>query len=491
MTGYLALYRKHRSKSLDDIVGQEHITQTIKNALEQDKISHAYLFTGPRGVGKTSVARILAHAVNGLSYDPLKNPPVDIVEIDAASNRRIDEIRDLREKIHISPTSSKYKVYIVDEVHMLTREAFNALLKTLEEPPSHVIFILATTESHKLPSTIISRTQQYSFKPLLTNTIIEHLANIAKIEKINIDKQALNLIAEHGKGSFRDSISMLDQIRSISKSAEVISVDAVEKALGLAPLQTINNLLEAVFNQQSSDVTEQLHTLVGHGITPQQIALQCMDFLQHSIKQENGQIINVGTRLSLLDDLMNVAVSSFPDLKLQTVLLKANLSTGNPQPTAIQEPKSKPQLQKKTKIDDNQEISNTNKKEALPKPNKNLSSHFSLEIWNKVLVEIKKHNNPLYAILRMAKMDIDGGSVSLGFKFPFHQQRVSEQKNMTLIRQAIASHTSDEVYIETTIIEDDNPSQPEQLDDVITETSNPGVNAIIDIMGGGEVLENV
>src|ERR1700760_2897710 len=156
-----ALYRSYRSKSFDEVVGQDHIINTLRSAIKSGRISHAYLFTGPRGVGKTSVARILAREVNNLSYDN-EDMHLDIIEIDAASNLRIDEIRDLRDKVHITPTSAKYKVYIVDEVHMLTREAFNALLKTLEEPPEHVIFILATTELHKVPETIISRCQVYT-----------------------------------------------------------------------------------------------------------------------------------------------------------------------------------------------------------------------------------------------------------------------------------------------------------------------------------------
>src|ERR1035437_4992495 len=177
-----ALYRSYRSKSLEEVVGQEHITTALQHALEKGTISHAYLFTGPRGVGKTSVARILAHAVNNLPYTDESNH-LDIIEIDAASNRRIDEIRELRDKVHITPTSAKYKVYIIDEVHMLTREAFNALLKTLEEPPEHVIFILATTEAHKLPETIISRTQRFTFKPIEPAKAVEHLRSIANAEK--------------------------------------------------------------------------------------------------------------------------------------------------------------------------------------------------------------------------------------------------------------------------------------------------------------------
>src|SRR3989442_7000568 len=178
-----ALYRAHRPKKLRDVVGQEHITTALTRALQNGTISHAYLFTGPRGVGKTTIARILAHEVNGLPYDD-ESMHLDIIEIDAASNRRIDEIRDLRDKVHLAPTSAKFKVYIIDEVHMLTKEAFNALLKTLEEPPAHAVFILATTEVHKLPETIISRTQRFSFKPVDVPKVVAHLKAIAKAEKI-------------------------------------------------------------------------------------------------------------------------------------------------------------------------------------------------------------------------------------------------------------------------------------------------------------------
>jgi DNA polymerase-3 subunit gamma/tau len=224
-----ALYRKYRSKSFSEVIGQKHITDTLEKAIESDRISHAYLFTGPRGVGKTSVARILAYAVNGLDYAN-EEMHLDIIEIDAASNRRIDEIRDLRDKVNITPTSAKYKVYIIDEVHMLTREAFNALLKTLEEPPQHVIFILATTESHKLPETIISRTQRYNFKPFDIKTATEYLASIAKKEKIQASPEALELLAEFGDGSFRDSISLLDQL---SSAGEEITAELVRQRLGL------------------------------------------------------------------------------------------------------------------------------------------------------------------------------------------------------------------------------------------------------------------
>jgi DNA polymerase-3 subunit gamma/tau len=210
-----ALYRKYRSTSLDTVVGQNHVTEVLKLELEQDKVSHAYLFTGPRGVGKTSVARILAHAINKVAYDDT-SIDLDIIEIDAASNNGVDDIRDLRDKVNIAPVSASKKVYIIDEVHMLSKQAFNALLKTLEEPPEHVVFILATTDIEKLPETIISRTQRFDFHLIKDEDLIKQLRYISDEENILIDDEALSIIAEFGRGSFRDSISMLDQVSSLS-----------------------------------------------------------------------------------------------------------------------------------------------------------------------------------------------------------------------------------------------------------------------------------
>lgn len=226
---YQALYRKYRPKTFDDVYGQQIVVQTLKNVIKNNKLTHAYLFVGPRGTGKTSIAKIFAKTINclhpedGLSCEKCdicvsnnSNENVDIIEMDAASNNGVDEIREIRNHITLLPTVSKYKIYIIDEVHMLTTGAFNALLKTLEEPPEHIIFILATTEPHKIPLTIMSRCQSFEFKPIPVATIKERLKYICAQENINIDDKSLNLIAEESNGGLRDAVSMLDQLNAYS-----------------------------------------------------------------------------------------------------------------------------------------------------------------------------------------------------------------------------------------------------------------------------------
>ncbi len=241
---YLVLARKYRPQSWIDLVGQDHVSTTLKNAIQHDRLAHAYLFTGPRGVGKTSAARILAKALNcqkGPTADPCnqcsncieitESRSIDVFEIDGASNRGIDEVRNLRENIRYTPASGKYRIYIIDEVHMLTTEAFNALLKTLEEPPSHVMFVFATTEPHKVPVTIVSRCQRFDFRRINIQEMLTRLRDICKTEKITVDDEALLLIANKADGSLRDSQSVLDQM--ISFTGDKITAELVIKGLGL------------------------------------------------------------------------------------------------------------------------------------------------------------------------------------------------------------------------------------------------------------------
>ena len=254
----VAFYRKYRSKKLSEIVGQDHITKILDLAIKNNKIAHAYLFSGPRGVGKTSIARILAYEIIKEPYNE-KNTHPDIIEIDAASNNGVDNIRQLREQIQVAPFEAKYRIYIIDEVHMLSSSAFNALLKILEEPPAHAIFILATTEVHKLPATIISRTQHFVFHYIDKQDITRHLKYIAEQEKINITDDALEIIAERGGGSFRDSISLLDQISS--EHAEQITTKTLELALGITNATQIKKLLNAYIVQDVAEITNIIKTV--------------------------------------------------------------------------------------------------------------------------------------------------------------------------------------------------------------------------------------
>lgn len=258
-----SLYRRYRPLKLSEVVGQPQVTEPLIKSLKQGRVSHAYLFVGPRGCGKTSVARILAHEVNGFKYE-IEDDYVDIIEIDGASNRGIDNIRELREKVAIAPSSGKYKVYIIDEVHMLTKEAFNALLKTLEEPPEHAIFIMATTDAYKVPVTITSRAQTYTFKLADEKVMFDFLKSVVDKEKIAIDDDALMVVVRRGGGSFRDSLSLLDQISTLSE--QKITKDMVVSAMGLPQDEKIEELLAKYAGHNLEEISTTLKELLNSGV---------------------------------------------------------------------------------------------------------------------------------------------------------------------------------------------------------------------------------
>src|SRR5437868_2435966 len=315
-----ALYRKYRSKSFEEVIGQDHVTQTLQKAIKSGRISHAYLFTGPRGVGKTTVARILAREVNNFQFDG-ESANLDIIEIDAASNRRIDEIRDLRDRVRITPVSGRYKVYIIDEVHMLTKEAFNALLKTLEEPPAHIIFILATTEAHKLPDTIISRTQRFEFKPIPVSKAVSQLASIAKQEKIEISPEAIELLAAFGNGSFRDSIGYLDQLAS---SGSRINEDDVRRVLGWPSQTQVEEILAAVNGGETENLLILLQQLKDSGVDAATVASSMSMKIRQAVLGRAPL-----AHIELLKQLLEVPISSRPYDRLELSLLEAALRTSS------------------------------------------------------------------------------------------------------------------------------------------------------------------
>jgi len=299
----LVLYRKYRPKSFSEIVGQEHVVQTLINAISSGNISHAYLFAGPRGTGKTTLGRLLAKALNCENRKEEEAEPcnvcsscqeinegksIDLIEIDAASNRGIDEIRELKENIGFSPVKSKYKVFIIDEAHQLTREAANALLKTLEEPPSHAIFILATTEAHRMISTIVSRCQRFDFRRLKMEEIVERLKRILSQEKVKFETDSLELIAASSGGSIRDAETLLDQVVSFSGKEKEVKKEIVEKLLGLADRSAIFQFLNYVFQKKTKEAVQFLEEIVLKGVDIQEFVKSLISFLREILLLKIG-----------------------------------------------------------------------------------------------------------------------------------------------------------------------------------------------------------
>lgn len=315
---YKALYRIYRPIDFNEVAGQTHITQTLKNALANDKVAHAYLFSGPRGTGKTSIAKIFAKAINCVNA-PTDNPCnvcencrgiqegtiSDVIEIDAASNNGVDEIRDLRDKVKYLPGYVKYKVYIIDEVHMLSAGAFNALLKTLEEPPAHVIFILCTTELQKVIPTIQSRCQRFDFKAISTVDIIAKLKEIIKKENIDIEEDAIKQISTYAEGGLRDAISLLDQVYSFSP--DKISLEDVNQICGAVSMQTQMDLAKALLDLDSTKAIALLNDLLAQGKEVKKITLNLIEFFRDALMYRNLQELDQSSLLFENEDFKSIA----------------------------------------------------------------------------------------------------------------------------------------------------------------------------------------
>ena len=423
-----ALYRKYRSKSLDEVIGQKHITDILSRAITSGHISHAYLLTGPRGVGKTSVARILAHQINDLVYDE-EATNLDIIEIDAASNNGVEDVRDLREKAQIAPVSAKKKIYIIDEVHMLSKAAFNALLKTLEEPPEHVIFILATTNVEKLPATIISRTQRFSFRPITIDDTIKHLADIAKLEHIKISDDALKLIAEHSDGSFRDSISLLDQLSSLvdSDNKKTITAELIESTLGLTSSSVIDQLIEAVESKDLASVVQILTTTLDNGTSTAVLAAQLTTTI-------SGRIADKPQLLPLLDALIDVTKSPQPQLKLLSVLGLAAAPKQSPKSVALAAPiyevsASIAELEKQA----------TRKQPVEPKPASTRPIKLDVEKfdWAKLVEYTRQNHVALYSVLSKCTPELDGENLKLYTCNNFYKKKLDDTKYSPLLAKCL------------------------------------------------------
>jgi len=484
-----ALYRKYRSRSLDEVLGQDHVTNILRRALEQGKIAHAYLLTGPRGVGKTSVARILAHEINQLPYDE-EASHLDIIEIDAASNNGVDDIRALREKAQVAPVSAPKKIYIIDEVHMLSKPAFNALLKTLEEPPAHIVFILATTDADKLPATILSRVQQFFFHPISVDVMARQLMAIAEKEGFAIEADAARLIAERSRGGFRDGISMLDQLSILATPDQPLTVAMVTEYLGLSDAATLEELLDTYQSEDTARILSILQELEQSGISPTVVSHQLLSIARARLRT-NPELVE------LIQQLIEVDRHPHPDLKLLTIFMKHHAQPAAPKktvaqaatatPTVISTPvKPTPSAKKSPK---NQSIKSAEPAKKAPEsqdvkpaqltkkpPTKPHKSDAPLELdWQKVIEQAKEKSVGLSSLLQKSQWAFDGDKLTIFAGSAFYKKKLDDAKNRPLLAEIITAEAGMELEID--IIGEKKPPEDEKLAEIAA------------MMGGGEEVK--
>lgn len=505
--GYIALYRQWRPMNFEQVVGQEHIVRTLQNALAAKRISHAYLFCGPRGTGKTSLAKILAKAVNCLDLaagEPCnqcanclrinQGNSMDILEIDAASNRGIDEIRDLREKIKLSPVEGRFKVYIIDEVHMLTTEAFNALLKTLEEPPAHVIFILATTEPHKIPLTILSRCQRYDFHRIPLKQIVERLKAIVAHNDVAAEEKALFLIAKIALGGMRDAVSLLDQC--ISAGTTEITVEQVAAIAGIVSDDYMLNLVEAIHNNEASRCLSMLDEAYAAGKEVRQLVADLIAHLRNLVLLQLGQgaeeLLTVPdemlpklkeqsrsfSRDRLLEMLKILAAaendirwSSQAQVLLEIILLKI---------IANQDSSDLKQSQTGKKRQEGPKISI-----AVDSGSSKLTLTAVRQKWPEILEGVRKAKITCYAFFIEAQpLQLTGGELVLQYKaeHKFHKERSEQPANKTVMEQVLEKMLGEKIAIKCTLSdEQESANKNKTAADELVEQAR----AIF----GGEVVE--
>jgi DNA polymerase III subunit gamma/tau len=471
-----ALYRKHRPGTWEQVSGQDHVTQTLRNAVAGGRIGHAYLFSGQRGTGKTSVARILAKAANCLDEDPKARPCnkcthcqavndgmfLDLIEIDAASNTGVEDIRDLRDKINFSPNQGRYKVYIIDEVHMLSKNAFNALLKTLEEPPSHVIFILATTEINKIPATVLSRCQRHEFKRATLEEITRQLTEIARKENIKVDEDALAYIGRQATGSFRDAISLLDQMASSDKK---ITLDYVHSVLGTTASHNVMELVDAMQEEQPAKALDLIHQALDAGTDPRQLAYQVVNYLRTLLLIKLGnpgltdmtkEMLKEATRqakgfsrpmiLEMLEAFQEAGTDLrggwYPSLRLELALAQV-MEIGDEKPAevsqkSIAEKKDSFPVRQETK---DQQTVKTSSETATRQKKTPTNDDFSrlTRDWKQVSNAVRS-NGSLNALLNSCRlMSLKKGVLTLGFSSDLLREKADTPEQIKTIQETIAS----------------------------------------------------
>jgi DNA polymerase-3 subunit gamma/tau len=475
-----AFYRKWRPQTWDAVIGQEHIISTLRNAITADRMAHAYLFAGPRGTGKTTTARLLAKAANCLTEELSERPCnqcqhclavnngrfLDLIEIDAASNTSVEDVRDLRDKINFSPNQGRYKVYIIDEVHMLSTAAFNALLKTLEEPPPHAIFILATTEVHKIPATVLSRCQRHEFRRIPVPDIVANLEMLADGEGLQADPEALTLIARQATGAMRDAISLLDQLASTDQH---ITLELAQTVLGTATSQAVIEITDAILASDSATGLDHIHQSLDAGSDPRQFARQIVDYLRNLllVRMGNAQQIDATNEvrqrmaqqaqafdstpeLLRIIQVFNHAASEArlswqPALPLELAFIEAvesaPMDISPPQDPTAPQKVSNPQKADKPasrgKADQQKsappsETSSPLEPEADPLP-QNISQN-----WEKVKTVVRQSSPQVQALLNSCKLlGIKGHILILGCNGEFTKSKLEQPENMEILQQAM------------------------------------------------------
>lgn len=489
----MVLYRKYRPQQLSDLIGQESAKKILLGSFESNKLSHAYLFVGPRGTGKTSTARILAKMVNCesatdsypcnkcstcLSITDGSN--LDLIEIDAASNRGIDDVRSLRENIKLSPSGNGKKVYIIDEVHMLTTEAFNALLKTLEEPPSHALFILATTEVNKIPATILSRVTRVDFKLATVADLIKALELICKGEGIEAPPEALALLAKKADGSFRDVVKFLDQLGGSGK----ISLKDVSEGLAIAPFEAVLEILESLSKKDATRALTAVSIQIERGAGVKELTLQLMEALRELILLKNGIVIeggfgelreafSMGELVNLLDKLQGsyekLKFTSIPSLPLELAIVEVcgagSFGTKAPLATPKSELSSITQGLAMDSFDDKPPAHQTSSiaLDAQSSPSPSSDAVLIQEKWTFILETIRPYNFSLEALLRSTTVkSAEGGVVILEVPYAFHQRILEAPKSKDHIESVLSEVLQKSVKVITTL-----GVRPQRIEDLV------------------------